>query len=195
MANLDFYALGNDLRRVFDFLYSETDVVVYELPSEPNSDIRRFNSVAELADTYDLGGPKAVHLQLWSLSVMARPVIRRIEVKSPENYIRYDVGGVGLMQLYLSGIRDGAIYHTHFGHWNEARAKQRSAYPASDCDWRALAKVSGKIQRHIRGKLAAAKFRSRPVLHQAWAMVQQGHGLRWNAIIHHADSPDIRRIA
>jgi hypothetical protein len=72
MANLDFYALGDDLRRVFDFLYSETDVVVYELSSEPNSDIRRFNSVAELADTYDLGGPKAVHLQLWSLSVMAR---------------------------------------------------------------------------------------------------------------------------
>jgi hypothetical protein len=76
---------------------------------------------------------------------MARPIIRRVELKSPENSFRYEVGGAGLMQLYLDGIRDGVIYHTHFGHWNEAGAKRRSMYTASDCDWRALAKLCGRI--------------------------------------------------
>ena len=195
MANLDFYALGDDLRRLFDFLYSETDVVVYELSSEPGRDPRRFDSVTELADAYDLGAYRAGYLQLWSPSVMARPVIRRVELKSPENSFRYDVGGAGLMQLYLDGIRDGVIHHTHFGHWNEAGARQRSMYPASDCDWRALAKLSGRIQRHIRGRLAAARLHACPVMHQALAMVQQGNGLWFGAAIHRADSANIQRIA
>jgi hypothetical protein len=66
MANVDFYALGDDLRRLFDFLYSETDVVVYELSSEPGRDPRRFDSVTELADAYDLGAYRAGYLRLWS---------------------------------------------------------------------------------------------------------------------------------
>jgi hypothetical protein len=194
MADVDFYALGDDLRRLFDFLYSETDVVVYELSSEPGRDPRRFDSVAELAGAYDLGAYRAGYLQLWSPSIMARPVFRRVEIKSPENAFRYEVGGAGLMQLYLDGIREGVIYHTHFGHWNEAGAKQRSIYPAGDCDWHALAKLSGRIRRHIRGRLAAAKLHARPVLHQALTMVQQGNGLWFGPAIHRADSANIERI-
>ncbi len=34
MANLDFYALADDLRDLIRFLLSETDVVIYELSSE-----------------------------------------------------------------------------------------------------------------------------------------------------------------
>ena len=62
MVNVDFYALGDDPRRLFDFLYSEMDVVVYELSSEPGRDPRRFDSVTELADAYDLGAYRAGYL-------------------------------------------------------------------------------------------------------------------------------------
>jgi hypothetical protein len=48
MANLDFYALGDDLRSLFRFVYAETDVVVYELASEFDRDVRQFASLAEL---------------------------------------------------------------------------------------------------------------------------------------------------
>ncbi len=34
MANLDFYSLGDDLRDLIRFLFSETDVVLYELSSQ-----------------------------------------------------------------------------------------------------------------------------------------------------------------
>jgi hypothetical protein len=147
MANLDFYALGDDLRSLLRFVYAETDIVVYELASEFDRDARQFASLASLEAVFNLGDHKAGHLQLWSPSVMARPVIRRIELKVPGHSFRYAVEGVGLIQLYLDGQREGVIYHSHYGHWNEAGARQRSMHSADDCDWEALAKLSGLVQR------------------------------------------------
>jgi len=195
MANLDFYALGDDLRSLLRFIYAETDVVVYELASEFDRNARQFASLAELEAVFNLDGCEVSHLQLWSPTVMARPVIRRIELKVPGHSFRYAVEGAGLIQLYLHGQRDGVIYHTHYGHWNEAGARQRSIHPAHDSDWQALGKLSGRIQRHIRGRLAAAKLYARPVLHQAFSTVQRGHGLSFGGAVHHAGSPDIHRVA
>jgi hypothetical protein len=195
MANLDFYALGDDLRSLLRFVYAETDIVVYELSSEFDRDVRRFSSLAELEAVFSLGGHKAGYLQLWSPSVMARPVIRRIELKVPGHSFRYAVEGAGLIQLYLDGERENVIYHTHYGHWNEAGARHRSMHPADDCDWQALAKLSGLIQRHIRRRLSAAKLYACPILHDAFSAVQRGHALSFGSNVHDAHSPDIRRIA
>ena len=194
MANLDFYALGSDLRRLIWFIFSETDIVVYELASEFDRGARQFKSLAELELVFDLDGRKAGHLQLWSPSVMALPVIRRIELTVPGHSFRYAVEGAGLIQLHLDGRHDGVIYHTHYGHWNEAGARQRSMHSADDCNWQALTKLSGLIQRHIRRRLAAAKLYARPVLHEAFTSVQQGDALSFGSTFHHANSPEIHRI-
>jgi len=191
MAVCDFYALEDDLRRVFRFLYAETDIVVYEHSSQLEHAPRQFESLAEIESAYSLGTYRAGQLQLWSPTVSAPPIIRRVEITHPTPTYRYDVEGAGLMQLYLDGRQDGIIYHTHFGHWNEAGARQRSIHPADDCDWRALAKLSRKIQGQIRRKLAAAVFYKRPVLSQALQAVREGDGL-WFDRVHHADSPEIR---
>jgi len=193
MANLDFYALDDDLRNLFRFLYADTDIVVYELSSEFECESRRFESLAEIEAVFSLGAYRAGHLQLWSPKVMMRPVIRRVELKVPGHSFRYRVEGSGLMQFYLDAAKDGIIYHTHFGHWNEAGARQRSMHPADDCNWKALAKLSGRIQRHIRN-IASAKLYARPILHQAHDLVQQGHGLWFGPAVHHADSSDIVRL-
>jgi hypothetical protein len=194
MANLDFYALGDDLRSLIRFIYAETDIVVYELASEFDREARQFASLADLEAVFNLGDHKAGHLQLWSPSVIAWPVIRRIELKVPGRSFRYAVEGAGLIQLLLGGQCGGVIYHTHYGHWNEAGARQRSRHSADDCDWEALAKLSGLIQRHIRRRLAAAKLYARPVIHQAFSAVQQGHALSFGPAVHRADSPDIHRV-
>ena len=194
MANLDFYAVAEDLRSLFCFLFEETDIVAYELSSEFDRDVRKFKSLPELEAVYTLGSYRAAYLQLWSPSVMARPVIRRIDLKIPNHSFRYAVEGAGLMQLYLDGVRDGIIYHTHFGHWSEAGARQRSMHPTDDCDWLALGKLSGRIQRHIRGKLACAKLYGRPVLRNAWISVEQGQGLWFGPAVHRRDSTDIKRM-
>jgi hypothetical protein len=195
MANLDFYALSDDLRRLFEFLFAETDIVAFELSSEFEHDPRQFKSLAELETEFTLGSHRAGNLQLWSPSIMVRPIIRRVELQVPGHSFRYAVEGAGLMQLYLDGKRDGVIYHTHFGHWSEAGARQRSMHPADDCDWAALAKLSGRIQREIRGKLCAARLYARPILHHAFKAVQEGQGLWFGPAVHHADSNDIQKAA
>jgi hypothetical protein len=194
MANLDFYALGDDLRSLFQFLYAETDIVAYELGSMPGENPRHFRSLQELEAVFELGSYQAGYLQLWSPSVMGAPIIRRIDLKVPPYSFRYAVEGAGLIQLYISGNREGIVYHTHYGHWNEAGARERSIHPADDCNWRALTKLSGRIQRHIRNHLAAAKLYSRPVLNQAFNAVQQRIGLWWGPDIHRADSPDLKKL-
>jgi hypothetical protein len=191
MANLDFYALEEDQRKLVRFLFDETDVVIYELYSEFDRTIRCFRSLAELEAVFTLGVYQAAYLQLWSPSVMVEPVIRRIELAaSTRHTFRYAVGGSGLIQLYLDGMKEGVIHHTHYGHWNEAGARRQSIHFANDCDWRALSKLSGRIQRHIRG-LAVARLRSRPVLRHALAAVQDGAALEFGGQTHHANSPDI----
>jgi hypothetical protein len=197
MANLDFYASADDLRSLLAFLYAETDVVIYELCSRNNCELRSFHTASEVTEAFELGAYETAHLTLWSPSVRARPLIERVEAtQAPVPFFRYDIRGAGLIRLYLGGVRDNVIHHSHFGHWNEARAKYLPEELVNGCDWAALRRLSGKIQRHIRGKCATFKLQSRPVLHQAWDMVQQGYGLMRGSTIYRAGSPafqDIRR--
>lgn len=194
MANLDFYALADDHRALIEFLFAETDVVIYEVASEFDRELRQFRSFGDLEAAFPIGAYRAAQLQLWSPSVMAHPIIRRTELTaSSSRQFRYSVEGAGLIQLYLSGIQDDVIHHSHFGHWSEAGARQRCIHPADDCDWSALNQLSGRIQRHIRGRLAATKLQSRPVLHDALAAVQhEGVGLWVGPAVHRADSAEIR---
>jgi hypothetical protein len=194
MANLDFYALEEDQRSLLEFLYAEANITVFELSSEYDCEVRRFESVPDLEAAFTLGQHRASHFQLWSPSVMAAPTFRRIELKVPGHSFRYSVEGAGLIQLYLDGQKDGVIYHSHYGHWSEAGARERSILPADACDWKALAKLSGRIQRHIRGRLAVAKLFGRPILPQALRAVQKGHGLIYSGITHHADSNVIEKV-
>jgi hypothetical protein len=175
MANLDFYGLKSDLQKLLAFIYDETDIVIFELSSEFDCEIRCFESLQKLESAFDIGQtPKGqFHFQLWSASVMKEPQPRRIELKVKRHSFRYSIEGAGLMQLYLGGLRENVIGHTHFGHWNEAGAKERCVLPINDCNWEALKKISGKIQRFIRGS-SVAKLYSRPILPDAFSSIQSG---------------------
>ena len=85
-ANLDFFAAEADQRAVLDFLFSATDVRVFESYSEFDADLREFRSTDELAATFPLGTDRhgnghAVLLQLWSPSVMSELSIERFALK------------------------------------------------------------------------------------------------------------------
>jgi hypothetical protein len=194
VANLDFYGLENDQRELFQFLFAETDIIIYELSSAYDREPRQFRSLAEVEAGIQLGGSRTEHLQLWSPSVMTAPVFRRIRLTGvPGHSFRVAVEGAGLIQLYLDGAHESVIHHSHYGHWNEAGARSRSIHSPDDCDWRALAKLSGRIQRHIRRSLAAAKLHARPVLRQAYSAVEMGSGLWFGPEVYRAESTEIRR--
>ena len=180
MANLDFYGLKSDLITVLSFIHNETDIVVFESYSEYDRELRRFSSLSELQAAFDIGTcPKGqILLQLWSPSVIKEPHPRRIQLKAEGRSFRYCVEAVGLIQLYLGGYRDNAIIDSHYGHWSKAGAEQRSALPTDGCDWDALKKLSGRIQRFIRG-LATAKFDGKMILPEAFTEIQNGKRLRF----------------
>jgi len=194
LPNLDFYAIGEDLHELLSFIYTHTDIVAFDSYSDFDKEVRRFESVQQIEAVHRLGAHPAIHLQLWSPAVMINPIIRRIELTGSDQAFRYAVEGAGLMQLYPDGVKDGLIYHTHFGCWSEAGARKRSIHPADDCDWRELSKVFGRLHRQIRREMAAAKLGGRPVLTHAFAAVLEGCRLSFGQEAFSAASREVQRL-
>ena len=192
MANLDFYAVKGDLQKLLGFIYDETDVVCFESYSEFDRPIRCFKSLQEIESAFEIGTtPKGqICFQLWSASVTKEPEPRKINLKMKGRSFRYAVEGAGLIQLYLGGVKDNVIGETHYGHWNQAGAEAKCVLPTIDCDWEALKKISGKIQRYIRG-VAVGKVSGRVILPEAFSEVQNGKQIRFANLVFGAQSNEI----
>jgi hypothetical protein len=85
MANLDFYAVREDLIDLLSFIYAETDCRLFESYSEFDKDLREFKSTEQLLSAYDLGcdphgNGSAVLLTLWSPSVSSNVKVERISL-------------------------------------------------------------------------------------------------------------------
>ena len=183
-VNLDFFAAEADQRAVLDFLFSSTDVRVFESYSEYDAELREFRSTDELAAVFPLGTDQhgngnVVLLQLWSPSVMRELSIRRFALK-PEHCdghtFRHNIEGGGLMQLYLGGVCGRVVTMSHFGHQSQVRAE---AWGVDDgVNWEGLKTLSNRIQYHIRKRLAAGKVPGRPVLPQALELARAGYALK-----------------
>ncbi|MDX1944408.1 MAG: hypothetical protein SFU86_03300 [Pirellulaceae bacterium] len=183
-ANLDFFAAEADLRAVLDFLFSSTDVRVFESYSKYGADLREFCSTDELAVVFPLGSDphgngNAVLLQLWSPSVMRDLTIRRFKLDPAHcdgHTFRHCIEGGGLMQLYLGGVCERVVTKSHYGHQSQVRAQ---AWEVDDgVNWEALKTLSNRIQYHIRKRLAAGKAGSMPVLPQALELARAGYALK-----------------
>jgi hypothetical protein len=183
-ANLDFFAAEADQRAVLDFLFSSTDVRVFESYSEPDAELREFHSTADLGAAFPLGSDPhgnghAILLQLWSPSVMRDLSIRRFKLDPAHcngHTFRHNIEGGGLMQLYFGGICDRVVTKSHFGHQSQVRAK---AWEVDDgVNWEALKTLSNRIQYHVRKRLAAGKAESMPVLPAALSLARAGCALK-----------------
>jgi hypothetical protein len=183
-ANLDFFAAEADQRTVLDFLFSSTDVRVFESYSQYEAELREFRSTDELAAAFPLGtdphgNGHAVLLQLWSPSIMRDLTIRRFALdpaRCAGHTFRHCIEGGGLMQLYLGGVCERVVTRSHFGHQSQVRAQ---TWEVDDgVNWGALKTLSNRIQYHVRKRLAAGKAGSMPVLPQALELARAGYGLK-----------------
>lgn len=183
-VNIDFFAAEADLKALLDFLFSQTDVRVFESYSEFDSELREFHSTEELVIAFPLGkdlhgNGNAVLLQLWSPSVMSHLNIERFSV-IPESCnghtFRHRIDGGGLMQLYLGGVSGNVITMSHFGCQSETRAQKWGI--DEGVNWESLEKIAGKIQYHLRKRMAAGKVPGRPVLPQAMQLARSGFELK-----------------
>ena len=186
-VNIDFFAAEADQKALLDFLFSETDVRVFESYSQFDSELREFHSTEELARAFPLGkdplgSGNAVLLQLWSPSVMSGLQIERFSVNPDfcNGYtFRHRIAGGGLMQLYLGGQSGNVITMSHFGCQSEKRAQKWGV--EEGVNWRALEKIAGKIQYHLCKRMAAGKASGRPVLPQAMQLARSGFELKMAA--------------
>jgi hypothetical protein len=184
MAQLDFFAVRQDLRHVIEFLYEETDFRIYELYSAFGQELREFKSFAELDAAFDIGRDKHGHghsvlLSLWSPAVMKSPHITRVKLDPMHCHgftFRYTTGGWGAVQLYLGGLHVKVVTKSHFGHGTERGA--RSLGYRSGVDWKALAKLSNRVRYHVSKRLAVAKVPGRPVLPAAYKLHREGYELK-----------------
>jgi hypothetical protein len=184
MASLDFYAIEQDISDVLEFVLNETDCNIFESYSEHNKELREFKSISEVIEAYNSKSVGIFLLQLWSPSVSSKIVIKKI-VLDPQKCNgathRFSIAGWGSMQLYFGRIQNDEIEYSHFGHNSEKRARNwESTYldelgSVDEWDWQLLKKLSGKIQYHIRKRLAVSKVSSRPILDCAFKKYSQGY--------------------
>src|SRR5690606_14303561 len=183
-ANIDFFAAEVDQRAVLDFLFSSTDVRVFESYSEYDSELREFRSTEEVAEVFPLGSDphgngSFVHLQLWSPSVMRNLTIERFDLipRYCEGHtFLHQVDGAALMQLYFGGVHGTVVTKSHFGHWSRVRAEADG--PIEGVDWEAMKKLSSRIQYHIKERLAVGKAHGYIALRQACELARGGYQLK-----------------
>lgn len=185
MPNCDFYAIDKDLSDVLSFVFDELEVRVFELSSGYDRELREFNSISELYESYRIGECKgntsSVNLQLWPTTALGEIKINRITLNSKScngAEFRHQISGWGLIQLYLGGKSKSGIVHSHTNHNSEKRALKWSSSSedqgaVSSWIWEEVNRVSSKLNRHIK-KLAVSNINSRPVMPNAHMAIEGG---------------------
>ncbi|GAA4025455.1 hypothetical protein GCM10022409_06770 [Hymenobacter glaciei] len=186
--NYNFLATGTDKTQIFEFIFENTDVQVFDLSSEYSQKVCRYKSTAEIAAKFDLenGGQFAVTLQLWSPRFGGEAAFRKINLRPKYcegHTFRYATSGWGLIQLYLGGCQKNNLHHSHIGHFNEKGALGRvdddkELAEVKRWNWKEIASTSGRLRRQI-GKMAVGKFDGMDVLPGADALSKSGIELRY----------------
>ena len=174
MARLAFFATKKDCLDILEFLFASTDCCLYELASAYEMPIRRYSNLSEAEQSFLLGRePGSVlptHLRPWSPSAFSEPVIERIGLKPEKcqgHTFRYIFRGPGSVVFHFGGSTKNEIGYSEYSHFEETT-------PQEGVNWPVFKKLSGKIQYHIRGRLAVAKLPGHCVLPDAMEQAKRG---------------------
>ncbi len=185
MPWLKFFAVRDDIVRILDFVFSETDCRVTEAYSEYDQELRTFNETNEVLDAFGVGvdphgNGVAQMLSLWSPSVMPKPTVERIQLKLKGATFRYVVEGCGLLSLNLGGVYEGIVTPSALGYWSKnAGFKKCLAKPGPDeVNWIAHQALVGKFRYHTQRRLSVASARGAAVLAGVLDLVQKGFVLK-----------------
>jgi hypothetical protein len=107
---------------------------------------------------------------------------QRIEINpnySNGHTYRYATEGWGLIQLYFGGLEENILFHSHFGHFNEAGALKNEGVNKKNgkvnlWDWKAIEQTSRKLKYQIHSKMAIRKIGSYGVLPGAQNISKDG---------------------
>lgn len=180
----NFFADRTDKLRILQFIFSDTDLRVYDNYSLYGQEVCEYSTVDEIAEKFDLdnGDNFAVTFQLWSPRHKTKPVFGRIELdpkRSGGHSFRFVTDCWGLIQLYFGGIKDNQLNHSHIGHFNERNALKWERIRnlngnVSDWDWSEIQHSSRRLKYHILNNLATRKIGSFGVLEGVQELEKNG---------------------
>lgn len=173
MPNCDFYATIDDHRLILDWLFSTDLVDVYELSSDFEKPLRKFEDSTSVLEQftrkYDTGEPwHTTHLQivLRNAGINFKPTYVKLDPKYCGGFkFRYSADGFGLIQLYLSVPGKKELKNSHTNHFSHDGAQpwigvSTTESVLSKIDFKAISSFSSRLNRQIR-KLAVAKIGGR----------------------------------
>jgi hypothetical protein len=173
----NFYADRKDKLELLEFIFNETDLRVFDLSSLPGKRIWEYTSAKEIDEKFDLknGGSNSATFQLWTSRYKGDILFRKIELDpkySKEYNYRYSTEGWGLIQLYFGGLKNGNLYYSHIGHFNEKGAQNWESTNAfngkvASWDWKEIEKSSRALKYQIQKKMSVSKIGSTDVMADA----------------------------
>jgi hypothetical protein len=176
MARLAFFATTKDCLAILDFMFASTDCCLYELASAYGMPIRKYSNLSEAKQAFQLGrAPGSVlptHLRPWSPSAFSDPEIERISLRPEKcqgHTFRYVFRGPGSVVFHFGEVTASEIGYSEYSHFEES-----SPMVQDGINWPIFKKLSGKIQYHIRGRLAVAKLPGHSVLADAMEHAKRG---------------------
>jgi hypothetical protein len=188
MPNCDFYGTPEDHEHVLNWLFADAACHVYELASEFEEPLKRFESAADVMRQFERHYPNAepwqVHLNLYVLGA-GPPFEPRRTALDPSACggatFRYTTEGWGLVQLYLSAPRADRLENSHTNHNSKARAARWEPIHGIDSgsaawDFVRITSFSSRLNRQIK-KRGVAKIASRVVLAGALEAWESGVSL------------------
>ncbi len=125
--NFDFYANDGDKLEILNFIFSETELQVYDCYSEPQKEVMKYESTEDIVNKFDLvsGNKFAVTFKLYSSNFKGDFRIQKINLNPKYcngNTYRYTTTGWGLIQLYFGGLEKNELRTSHIGHQSKQRA-------------------------------------------------------------------------
>lgn len=162
------------------------DLLVYEGHSDLSQKIRQFHSANEVIEAFHYDGHEISQtIKLWAMRHKGKPVFRKIQL-NPQycngHTFRYVTEGWGLIFLHFGGIKNGTLFHSTLGHFNQpGAAKWEGIHNTDDetinWDWKEIQKTSRKIKYQIHNKFSVRKLGSRGVLPHANQL--DGEGIKF----------------
>ena len=191
MAQLDFFGLDEDFYSLMQFVFAETDMIVYEAYSRIDRDIRQIKSVEEIRNMEDERMAGGFLLRGWFPDATDTPTFNTFKLNPRVGTHRTPLEGAGVVQFSQGVIDLGHLKFSSFSHWNEAGAIQRSVAGFKAVNWAEMRRQSGRIHRHTRNKLAIAKAGTASVLPHAYAALGDGLSL-WYGKEYKQDSLELK---
>lgn len=165
---MNFFACKTDLLNIFKFILSETDLRIYEHYSEYDRGLRKFSSVEEILEAFNLGvDDLSTHFMLYSPSFKGKLITRKIiynadlQEKIGHTYC-YEIAGWGMIQMGIGGIYQKSIIASYINCNSEKRARKWEdvgsiKFGSADAwDWEAVTCIFRKLSYYIK-KLAIDK--------------------------------------